>query len=103
MDKLPSVTFQVLLSNEGGVESVHNLLAAHPDKSPIDEIAVFMAATDAFSLSNTDLTLTELLKHLVRIVGGALDKGQQGSWVHQSCDSVSVLWKARPPEHVGRT
>jgi len=75
MDKLPGVTYQVLVPNEKGLENVLNLLAAHPDKHPIDEIAVFTAATDAFSLANTNVTVAESLKRLVRVVRGALDKG----------------------------
>ena len=75
MDKLPGVTYQVLVPNEKGLESVLSLLAAHPDKPPIDEIAVFTAATDAFSLANTNATVADSLKRLARVVRGALDKG----------------------------
>jgi hypothetical protein len=75
MDKLPGATYQVLVPNEKGLESVLSLLAAHPDKPPIDEIAVFTAATDAFSLANTNVTVADSLKRLARVVQGALDKG----------------------------
>ena len=75
MDKLPGVTYQVLVPNEKGFESVLRLLAAHPDKPPIDEIAVFTAATDAFSLANTNATVADSLKRLEPVVRGALDKG----------------------------
>ncbi|KAI0252839.1 hypothetical protein BJV78DRAFT_1199337 [Lactifluus subvellereus] len=75
MDKLPGVTYQVLVPNERGLEKVLGLLAAHPDKPPVDEISVFTAATDAFSLANTDVTVAESLKRLARVVRGALDKG----------------------------
>jgi hypothetical protein len=75
MDKLPGVTYQVLVPNEKGLESVLSLLAAHPDKPPVDEIAVFTAATDAFSLANTNATVADSLKRLARVVQGALDKG----------------------------
>jgi hydroxymethylglutaryl-CoA lyase len=51
------------------------LLAAHPNKPPVDEIAVFTAATDAFSLANTNTTVPDSLKRLTRVVQGALDKG----------------------------
>ncbi len=37
MDKLPGATYQVLVPNEKGLQSVVSLLAAHPDKPPIDE------------------------------------------------------------------
>jgi hydroxymethylglutaryl-CoA lyase len=75
MEKLPGVTYQVLVPNEKGLENVVSLLAAHPRKPPIDEIAVFTAATDAFSLANTNVTVAESLKRLARVVQGALDKG----------------------------
>jgi len=75
MDKLPGVTYQVLVPNEKGLETVLRLLAAHPDKPPVDEIAVFTAATDAFSLANTNATVADSLKRLERVVRGALDKG----------------------------
>ena len=75
MDKLPDTTYQVLVPNEKGLESVLSLLAAHPDKPPIDEIAVFTAATDAFSMANTNITVADSLKRLARVVQGALDKG----------------------------
>jgi len=75
MDKLPGTTYQVLVPNEKGLESVLSLLAAHPDKPPIDEIAVFTAATDAFSMANTNVTVADSLKRLARVVQGALDKG----------------------------
>ena len=75
MDKLPGVTYQVLVPNEKGLESVLSLLAAHPDQPPIDEIAVFTAATDAFSLANTNATVADSLKRLARVVRGALDRG----------------------------
>ena len=75
MDKLPGTTYQVLVPNEKGLGSVLSLLAAHPDKPPIDEIAVFTAATDAFSMANTNVTVADSLKRLSRVVQGALDKG----------------------------
>ena len=75
MEKLPGVTYQVLVPNEKGLEKVVNLLAAHPGKPPIDEIAVFTAATDAFSLANTNVTVAESLKRLARVVQGAVSKG----------------------------
>lgn len=75
IDKLPGVTYQVLVPNEKGLEGVLRLLAAHPDKPPVDEIAIFTAATDAFSLANTNATVADSLKRLERVVRGALDKG----------------------------
>ena len=75
IDKLPGVTYQVLVPNEKGLEGVLRLLAAHPGKPPVDEIAVFTAATDAFSLANTNANVADSLKRLERVVRGALDKG----------------------------
>src|SRR6266478_3511600 len=75
MDKLPGATYHVLVPNEKGLERVLRLLAAHRDKPPVDEIAVFTAATDAFSTANTNVTVADSLKRLARVVQGALDKG----------------------------
>jgi len=75
MDKLPGVTYQALVPNVKGLENVLGLLAAHPNKPPIDEISVFTAATDAFSLANTNVTVADSLKRLERVVRGAVDKG----------------------------
>src|ERR1700752_3293743 len=75
MNKLPGVTYQVLVPNVKGLENILSLLAAHPDKPPVDKIAVFTAATDAFSLANTNTTMANSLKRLAPVVQGALDKG----------------------------
>ncbi|KAI9438248.1 hypothetical protein H4582DRAFT_1953877 [Lactarius indigo] len=74
MEKLPGVTYQVLVPNEKGLENVVSFLAAHPSKPPIDEIAVFTAATDALR-ANTNVTVAESLKRIAHVVRGALDKG----------------------------
>jgi len=75
MEKLPGVTYQVLVPNEKGLENVLSLLAAHPDNPPVDEIAVFTAATDAFSLANTNATVADSLKRLARVVLSARKRG----------------------------
>ncbi|KAI0061137.1 aldolase [Artomyces pyxidatus] len=75
MDKLSGVTYQVLVPNEKGLENLFALLAKHPDSPPIDEIAVFTAATDAFSKANTNVTVAESLEILGRVTRAALDKG----------------------------
>ena len=75
INKLPGATYQVLVPNEKGLVSVLSILAAHPDKPPIDEIAVFTAATDAFSIANTNVTVADSLKRLARVVQGALQRG----------------------------
>ena len=75
MGKLPGVTYQALVPNEKGLAQVAHLFATHPGKPPIDEIAVFTAATDAFSLANTNVTVAESLKRLARVVQGAVSKG----------------------------
>jgi len=64
----PGVTYQVLVPNEKGLETALCLLAAHPDKPPVDEIAVFTAAIDASSLLNTNATVADPLKRLERVV-----------------------------------
>ena len=71
MEKLPGVTYQVLVPDENGLEKV----ATHPGKPPIGEIAVFTAVTVALALANTNDTVAASLKRLARVVQRALDKG----------------------------
>jgi hydroxymethylglutaryl-CoA lyase len=71
---------------------VLNLLLAHPDKPPIDEIAVFTAATDTFSLANTNVTVAHSLKHLAQIVREALEKGIK------ACGYIRVVIPVRAVE-----
>ena len=74
IDKHPGVTYQALVPNEKDLETVLRLLTPHPDKPPVDEIAVFTAATDAFSLANTNATVADSLERLERVVRGAPNK-----------------------------
>jgi hydroxymethylglutaryl-CoA lyase len=70
IDELPGATYQVLVPKETGLESILNLLATHSDKPPIDEAAVFTAATDTFSLANVNVAVADSLKRLARVVRG---------------------------------
>ena len=97
MDKLPGVTYQVLVSNEKGLETALCLLAAHPDKPPVDEIAVFTAAIDASSLVNTNATVAAWSASF-----GSAGQGHQGSRVHQRRHYVSVRRQCGLAPRAGR-
>ena len=54
MEKLPDVHYPVLVPNRRGLDDLLALLSENPSTPPLtDEIAVFAAATDAFSKANT--------------------------------------------------
>ncbi|TFY73929.1 hypothetical protein EWM64_g10082 [Hericium alpestre] len=59
IEKLPGVTYQYLVPNEKGLSTFLNLLSQEPDVRPGSEIAIFTAATDAFSKANTNVTVAE--------------------------------------------
>jgi hydroxymethylglutaryl-CoA lyase len=75
IDELPGATCQVLVPKEKGLESILSLFVTHPDKPPIDVVAVFTAATKTFSMANVNVVVADSLKRLARVVRGAQDKG----------------------------
>lgn len=90
MEHLPGVRYPVLVPNMKGLEDLLNLLASenpplpntsrptppYPASSPLtDEIAVFTAATDAFTKANTNCTIAESLERLAAVTERALAKG----------------------------
>ncbi|TFK67616.1 aldolase [Pluteus cervinus] len=74
----PGVHFPVLVPNQKGLENLLELLSTHSN-SPVpltDEIAIFAAASDAFTKANLNLaTIAESLARLEPVARAALDKG----------------------------
>jgi hydroxymethylglutaryl-CoA lyase len=70
----PSTSYPVLVPNTKGL--AHFLsLRPHLPSGAFNEIAVFTAATDAFSLANTNCTVAESLARLEPVVADALNAG----------------------------
>ena len=77
MERLPGVRYPVLVPNVKGLENLLSVLSEHPSSSPplTDEVAVFIAATDAFSKANTNCTVAESLERTSQVVRLALERG----------------------------
>ncbi|KAI0694122.1 aldolase [Cytidiella melzeri] len=77
MDRIPGSHYPVLVPNQKGLDNLLSLLSAHHSTipPPTDEIAVFTAATDAFSKANTNVTVAESLARLGPVVQAALKRG----------------------------
>jgi len=80
INPIPNVEFSVLVPNGKGLEDVFRILS--PDSSakpppPISEVAIFTAATDAFSRANTNATVAESLARLEPVARAAREKGLQ--------------------------
>jgi hydroxymethylglutaryl-CoA lyase len=71
------VHYPVLVPNQKGLDNLLTLLSTHPSHSPppTDEIAIFTAATDAFSQANTNTTVAASLDRLAPVARTAIDKG----------------------------
>jgi len=78
IDHLPGVRYPVLVPNVKGLENLLSVLSKHSSSSsppPTDEVAVFVAATDAFSKANINCTVAESLERTKEVVRLALEKG----------------------------
>ncbi|TCD59802.1 hypothetical protein EIP91_011414 [Steccherinum ochraceum] len=79
MERLHGHRYPVLVPNTKGLELLLDLLAKHPASpstpAPTDEIAMFSAATDAFTKANTNCTIAESLARLEPVARKALDNG----------------------------
>lgn len=78
IEHLPGVRYPVLVPNIKGLENLLTVLSEHSSSSsppPTDEVAVFIAATDAFSKANTNCTVAESLERTGEVVRLALEKG----------------------------
>ena len=76
VEHLPGVRYPVLVPNVKGLENLLAVLSEHSSSPPpTDEVAVFIAATDAFSKANTNCTVAESLERTHQVVRLALEKG----------------------------
>ncbi|KAF8145959.1 hypothetical protein K438DRAFT_1629045 [Mycena galopus ATCC 62051] len=78
-ERFSNVRYPVLVPNQKGLDSVTALLVAHPVAPPspplTDEIAIFTAATDAFTRANLNTTTAESLARLAPVARAARDQG----------------------------
>ena len=78
VERFPGVRYPVLVPNLKGLENLLAILSEYsssPSPPPTDEVAVFIAATDAFSKANTNCTVAESLERTSQVVRLALEKG----------------------------
>ncbi|KAG5644841.1 hypothetical protein DXG03_007568 [Asterophora parasitica] len=76
MERLPGVHYPVLVPNHKGLQNIFSVLDETKFTPPItDEIAIFTAATDAFTRANLNTTTAESLRQLEPVARTALDKG----------------------------
>ena len=79
MERVPGSHYPVLVPNLKGLELLLDLLEKQPSSSttlpPTDEIAIFTAATDAFSKANTNCTIAESLERLAPVTERARARG----------------------------
>ena len=77
MQRRKGLHYPVLVPNMKGLEILLDLLSKQP-KSEVpytDEIAVFTAATDAFTKANTNCTIAESLERLQPVAKRATQEG----------------------------
>jgi len=74
MKKLPGVHYPVLVPNRKGLDNLLALLASS-EAALTDEIAVFTAATEAFTKANTNCSIQESLDRIAEVTQLALEKG----------------------------
>ncbi|KAF8902626.1 aldolase [Gymnopilus junonius] len=72
IEKYPNVHYPVLVPNQRGLQDLLSLSTVRP---LTDEIAVFTAATDAFTNANLNCTIAESLTRLASVTRDALDRG----------------------------
>lgn len=84
IDTIPNTHLSVLVPNGKGLDEVFRVLSASisPDSAakpppPVTEVAIFSAATDAFSRVNTNVTVSDSLARLEPVARAALAKGLQ--------------------------
>lgn len=80
LEPKPSISYPVLVPNSKGLESLLSLLSSRKASSPTsipptDEIAIFAAASEAFSKANTNCSISESLKRLDKVCSKALSEG----------------------------
>lgn len=74
IEPMDDTNYSVLIPNQKGLNDALSLLSGG-NPPPVTEIAVFSAATDAFSKANTNVTVATSLARLAPVVRSALDAG----------------------------
>lgn len=82
VDPFPKTNYSVLVPNQKGLDLLLDILSpsTSPDSAakpppPVTEVAIFTSATDAFSLANTNVSISDSLTRLAPVARAALDAG----------------------------
>jgi hydroxymethylglutaryl-CoA lyase len=78
MERLQGASYPVLVPNQKGLDHLLTLLSSHSSSHhppPTTEISIFTAATDAFTLANTNTTVADSLLTLAQVARRALGAG----------------------------
>jgi hydroxymethylglutaryl-CoA lyase len=82
IDPFPKTNYSVLVPNQKGLDLLLDILSpsTSPDSAakpppPVTEVAIFTSATDAFSLANTNVSISDSLTRLAPVARAALDAG----------------------------
>ena len=79
MNRRPGVSYPLLVPNTKGLEALLVLREADeattPRKLPLNEVAIFTAASDSFSKANTNSTVKESIASLREVAREARDAG----------------------------
>lgn len=78
----PKTSYSVLVPNQKGLDDLLQILSASTSPNlhakpppPVTEVAIFTSATDAFSLANTNVSVSGSLERLAPVARRALDAG----------------------------
>lgn len=73
LTRSPGVRYPVLVPNQKGLDILRELLSSANNPRLVDEIAVFVAATDSFNRANLNMTTAECLSRLEPVIRNAKD------------------------------
>ncbi|KAG2347032.1 aldolase [Suillus weaverae] len=82
VDSFPTTGYSVLVPNQKGLDGLLEILSPSTSPNshakpppPVTEVAIFASATDAFSLANTNVSISGSLERLAPVARRALDAG----------------------------
>ncbi|KAG1835473.1 aldolase [Suillus variegatus] len=82
IDSFPKTGYSVLVPNQKGLHDLLEILSTSTSPNshakpppPVTEVAIFTSATDAFSLANTNVSVSGSLERLAPVARRALDAG----------------------------